>query len=75
MTTAWSHVVRGEWLIASRCNLGGVMLAVTAIVAVPWSLVGAICGRVVVPVDSLAIAWGIVIILVTLTQWTIRMFG
>jgi hypothetical protein len=75
MTTAWAHMVRGSWLSALRCNAGGAMLAITALVAAPWSLVGVARGRVAVPGDSLAIAWGIAIILVTLTQWMLRVFG
>lgn len=72
MTTAWAHVVRGGWLSAMRCNVGGALLAITAIVVAPWSLVGVVRGHIAVPNDSLAIVWGIAIILVTLTQWMLR---
>lgn len=75
MTTAWAHMVRGSWLSALRCNAGGAMLALTAAVAVPWSLVGVVRGRIIVPSDSVAIAWGIAVILVTLTQWMPRVVG
>lgn len=73
MTTAWSHVVRGQLWSACWCNLGGTMLAITAVAAVPWSLVTVVRGRGAVPDDGLVIAWGIVIVLVTLVQWLLRL--
>jgi hypothetical protein len=45
MTTAWAHVVRGEWMLAARCNLGGALAGITALWAGPWMLVSGIRGR------------------------------
>ena len=45
MTTAWAHLMRGEWIDACRANTGGVLLGVLAMVAAPWLLGSAIRGR------------------------------
>lgn len=45
MTTAWSHVVRGEISNAARANLGGAAICFLAMATVPWALCSGICGR------------------------------
>jgi len=75
MTTAWAHLVRGEWIEAFRANVGGTLLAVLNLVAVPWLLLSAACGRWLgwAPGDS-AVAWAILLIaLVTLIDWGVRL--
>ena len=42
MTTAWAYTVRGRLWSAAEANCGGLLLAVLAIVAVPWLLAGAV---------------------------------
>ncbi|MGE0758889.1 MAG: DUF2752 domain-containing protein, partial [Pirellulaceae bacterium] len=55
MTTAWAHVMRGQWPAALRANVGGTVLAVTAALACPWCLGAAWRGRwlAVQPTDGL----------------------
>lgn len=75
MTTAWAHLVRGEWIEAFRANVGGTLLGVLNLVAVPWLLLSAACGRWLgwAPSDS-AVAWAILLIaLVTLIDWGVRL--
>ena len=45
MTTAWAHLVRGQWLAACRANVGGVLLGLLAMVGAPWLLGSACQGR------------------------------
>lgn len=45
MTTAWSHVVRGQVLPAVRSNVAGAATAVAALAAAPWLLACAVAGR------------------------------
>jgi hypothetical protein len=75
MTTAWAHLVRGELIEAARANLGGVVLAVMAIAAVPWLLGSAARGRWLVAAPSgAAVAWvSAIVVLVTLIDWVIRL--
>jgi hypothetical protein len=77
MTTSWAHLMRGEIVTAFRVNAGGAMLAVLAILAVPWSLMTAIRGRHFAWLPrgnaNLWIAAGI--LAVVLLQWGCRMIG
>ena len=50
MTTAWAHLMRGEWLDACRANAGGALLGLLAMVAAPWLLGSA---------DSRPIGWAL----------------
>ena len=74
MTTSWAHVVRGQIVSALRANVGGTLLAVLALVAVPWSLISAGRGRWIwrPPHESLIVAVAAVLVLVTLTDWIVR---
>ena len=47
MTTAWAHLVRGQWVDACRANLGGALLGLLAMVAAPWLLGSADSRRLV----------------------------
>lgn len=53
------------------------MLAALAIVAAPWSLLSALRGRVVgrLPSDGALIATAVVVVVVTLVDWTVRITG
>jgi len=75
MTTAWAHLVRGEWIEALQANVGGTLLALLDLVAVPWLLLSAACGRWLgrAPSDS-ALAWAVLAIAtVTLVDWGVRL--
>jgi hypothetical protein len=75
MTTAWAHLVRGHWVEAMRANVGGALLGLFDVLAVPWLLASAARGRWLgwVP-DMNVVAWVIAaIMLVTLIDWAVRM--
>ena len=76
MTTAWAHLVRGDGVNALRANAGGALLGILDLVAVPWLLLSAACGRWIggwTP-TSTAMAWAaVVVMLVTLVDWGLRL--
>jgi hypothetical protein len=75
MTTSWTHLVRGQPLSALECNVGGALLGMLAIVAVPWLLLSAAAGRWLgwVP-NRTVVAWvGAGIVLATLMHWGVRL--
>jgi hypothetical protein len=71
MTTAWSHLVRGQLREASAANLGGAILAVTALVAAPWLILSAACGRwlFVRPTEIRLIVYAAVLAAVIFLDW------
>jgi hypothetical protein len=75
MTTSWAHTVRGQLAGAWRANPGGMLLAVSAIVAVPWMGFLAVTGRVTpwMPRQWHLGGWGVTVIAVTLIDWVARM--
>lgn len=74
MTTSWSHLLRGHVISAFRANSGGALLAVAALLCGPWLLVSGLQGRWVVtpPHEGVTLAAGLVIVAVTLIDWTLR---
>jgi hypothetical protein len=75
MTTSWANVVRMRLGDAVRANLGGTVLAVVSVFAVPWLLLSAIRGRWLgrSPTGmSLAILAALVAT-VTLIDWAVRL--
>jgi hypothetical protein len=77
MTTAWAHLVRGHWIDALKANAGGALLGILDLLAVPWLLLSAACGRWLgwVPTSS-AIAWvAVLVMLVTLIDWGLRLIS
>jgi hypothetical protein len=44
-TTAWAHLLNGNWAAAVRANLAATMTAGLALIAEPWLLVSAVWGR------------------------------
>ncbi|HEV3338930.1 MAG TPA: DUF2752 domain-containing protein [Pirellulales bacterium] len=75
MTTSWSHAVRGQWLQAIGCNAGGALLAATAMLAGPWLLASAGCGRWLMgrPGDRTLAVFATALIAVTLFDWAYRL--
>ncbi len=75
MTTAWAHLVRGHWIGAFRANVGGALLGILDLVAVPWLLACAACARWLgwTP-NTAALAWALgTVMLVTLVDWAVRL--
>lgn len=75
MTTAWARAARGQLGRALRANAGGALLAVAAILAVPWLAVSAALGRWALrppPGHWIAIGTSLAGIVV-LTQWLVRL--
>ena len=77
MTTAWAHLVRGEWHDACRANAGGTLLGLLAMAAVPWLLGSALRGDwlVVSPIGRTAVWILTVVLLVTMIDWAIRLLA
>jgi hypothetical protein len=75
MTTAWAHLVRGHWIGAFRANVGGALLGLLTLLAVPWLLISAAWGRWLVWVpDMNVLAWVLTsIMVVTLIDWGLRL--
>jgi hypothetical protein len=76
MTTSWSHMMRGQVLAGLRANVGGVYLAVMAMVSGPWMLVSGVRGKWFggPPHEMVIAALGMLAVVVTLTDWLLRNF-
>jgi hypothetical protein len=74
MTTSWSHMLRGQVVAAMQANAGGALLAMVAIACGPWLVGSGLLGRWLIrpPREGVTLAIGLVIVIVTLTQWTLR---
>jgi len=77
MTTAWAHLVRGELADALLANVGGTILAVLAVAAVPWLIVSAWRGRWLLwtPGGRIMACGASLIMLITLVDWVFRLVG
>jgi len=77
MTTAWACLMHGELLRAFQANTGGVLLAVLAMAAVPWSMFSAVRGRWLIwRPDGRSVGYASAVILaITLVQWGFRLLG
>ena len=75
MTTAWAHLVRGQVIGALRANVGGTLLAVVAMIAMPWLLGSAARGRWLgmAPNGAVAACISTTILLVILIDWLVRL--
>ena len=73
MTTAWSHLTRGQIREASAANLGGAVLGMTAVVAAPWLILSAGAGKwiVVRPTEARLIVYAAVLAAVIFLDWWI----
>jgi hypothetical protein len=75
MTTAWSHLVRGQILAACRANVGGALVCLGAMLLGPRAILSGLrgkwLGRAITPHTA---AWAAVLVLgVTLTDWIVRL--
>jgi hypothetical protein len=75
MTTAWALLMHGEFIRALLANTGGVLLAVLAIAAAPWSMISAVRGRWFLwkPYGEAVGCVSAVILAITLIQWGYRL--
>jgi hypothetical protein len=76
MTTAWSHMMRGQVVQAAKANSGGAMLAVAAALCGPWMLASGLRGRWLVgpPREGPILAVGLAIVVTTLIDWSVRLY-
>jgi hypothetical protein len=77
MTTAWAHVARGDVVAGLRANISGAIVALLAIVAVPWWLACAATGRW--PLwragNREAVITTVALVLIALAQWGWRLLA
>jgi len=75
MTTSWAHLTKGRLAAAFQANAGGALLALLALVGGPWMLASGLRGRWLVapPHEWGTLAVGLVVLAVTIAQWTLRL--
>jgi hypothetical protein len=75
MTTAWSHVVRGQLPSAVAANSGGALLAILAAMLAPWSIACAVRGRWMggTPAPGAVLLLMVSLMGVTLLDWSVRL--
>jgi hypothetical protein len=75
MTTAWSHLMHGEFVPALQANAGGTVLAIAAILIAPWSLITACRGRpcLGMPRENARIWIACAILALVVLQWACRL--
>ncbi len=77
MTTAWAHMVRGQWGAAWRANPFGCELAVAVALIAPWCLISGIRGRWIFAAPSTGMGLRILVGLGSLgvLHWIVRIIG
>lgn len=75
MTTSWTYLMHAQPWAALQANIGGVLLALPALLAVPWLLLSAALGRDLTrrPGEMIWLLGTLAIASITLGQWTWRM--
>ena len=75
-TTAWAHTLRGNITQAVAANLGGTILCVLVILAVPWSLISAVKGSWlgVRPAPKIILIIATALLAMTVLDWLRRCF-
>ena len=74
MTTSFAYVVRGQVLVAALTNPGGCLLALGAIVLIPWCIASAAVGRTIgirFP-ERAAVVTVLIVVALSAVSWTIR---
>ncbi len=71
----WSHTMRGQLWQALAANVGGVLLAVVAVIVVAWCSVSAVRGRMAtrLPSDKVLAIAAVAIAAITLADWAVRL--
>ena len=74
MTTAWAHAIRGRFQSAVAANAGGTLLAIAAFFLAPWTIISGMRGRWLGgnPSPDVAMIFIVVVVGVTLLDWTVR---
>ena len=74
MTTAWAWTVRGNLFRAIESNVGGMLLALAAIVAAPWLVISAMKRRWIIfaPTERFIFRITLFAIVVSLLDWFVR---
>jgi hypothetical protein len=74
MTTAWSHLVRGDVASSMRSNVGGALLCGLAIAMAPWAVASGVRGRWTAwtPTEGALLGVAALIIAVTLSDYLVR---
>jgi hypothetical protein len=77
MTTSWSHLTKGRVFTAFRSNAGGALLGLAAMACGPWLIVSGVRGRwtLAEPRELTVMVIGVSIIVVTLIDWTLRLWN
>jgi hypothetical protein len=77
MTTAWSHLVRGQPIGALRASVSGSLLGALALLAVPWLVISAIRGRWLgwAPEAVAAARVALAVAAITLVEWGVRLLA
>ena len=75
-TTAWAHATRGQLRQAVATNLGGTLLAATAVFVAPWLLAVAAMGRWLLlrPTFGLLLTVATSLLAVMLLDWLRRLY-
>ena len=76
MTTSWSHMMRGHVISSFQANAGGALLALVSLACGPWLVVSGVRGRWTLarPHEGTVMVVGIAIIVITLADWTLRVW-
>ncbi|MFO0872001.1 MAG: DUF2752 domain-containing protein [Pirellulales bacterium] len=74
MTTSWAWLIRGELRRSVSANVGGMLLGLIALAAIPWTLGSAWLGRWwgLTPDPRYGVAGLLVVLAVTLIDWVAR---
>ena len=77
MTTSWAHLTRGDLWQAARCNIGGLVAGLTAMIVGPWALVSGIRGRWLFGQPRLryVLTLAIATYLAIVGQWLVRLWN
>jgi hypothetical protein len=75
MTTAWSHVVRGQWRRAVRASACGTLSALLAALSIPYLVLSAVRRQWVVvrPSSRHVLRLGMGMVAIMMLEWVLRL--
>ncbi len=74
MTTSWAHVMQGQLVYAASANVGGMILAIAAMLAGPWLLVSGCRGCLLGQPSPRTAVFGVAaVMIVTVLDWIWRL--
>jgi hypothetical protein len=76
MTTSWSYMMHGQVLRSFQTNVGGALLALSALTYVPWASLSAYRGRwwLATPDEWVLAISSLAVLLVTISEWGLRVY-